>query len=262
MFMESSHINNTPTAVFYDQVINALGAQSPARCDGYRDSIDGEPVIVYYSDDFENEGMTLCGSFMFNLDKESDNLGFECNLYDDTGDIVGSGKNSCLSYEGAANSSDTAGCFYKLSDSISSVYTYYLTECLEEYNTKNGTNISIDTLKTMIENGQVDYMTFEKFQEDYDEIDYVMEDWECRYTFNEDDDEVSYRPMVNLINWVSDSLANGTFKKDFEKHFDLKYCIAYYLQMMVFLQVDNAGKNMMMDTWDGVKFYPRPYDMD
>lgn len=21
-------------------------------------------------------------------------------------------------------------------------------------------------------------------------------------------------------------------------------------------------KNMMMDTWDGVKFYPRPYDMD
>ena len=241
-FMESSHINNTPTAVFYNQVIDALGAQSPARRDGYRDSIDGEPVIVYYSDDFENEGMTLCGSFMFNLDKESDNLGFECNLYDDTGDIVGSGKNSCLSYEGAANSSDTAGCFYKLSDSISSVYTYYLTECLEEYNTKNGTNISIDTLKMMIENGQVDYMTFEEFQEDYDEIDYVMEDWECRYTFNEDDDEVSYRPMVDLINWVSDSVANGTFKEDFEKHFDLKYCIAYYLQMMVFLQVDNCGR--------------------
>ena len=241
-FMESSHINNTPTARFYDQVIDALGAKSPARRDGYRDSIDGEPVIVYYSDDFDNDGMTLCGSFMFNLDKESDNLGFECDLYDDNNNVIGNGKNSCLSYEGTANSSDTAGCFYKLSESILSVYNYYLNECLDKYNKENNTSITIDTLKTMIENGQVDYMTFNKFQEDYDEIDYVMSDWECRYSFNEDNDEVSYRPMVNLINWVSDSVKNGTFKKDFEKHFDLKYCIAYYLQMMVFLQVDNCGR--------------------
>jgi len=30
--------------------------------------------------------------------------------------------------------------------------------------------------------------------------------------------------------------------------------------MIVFAQVDNAGKNCMWDTWDGIKWYPRPYD--
>ena len=32
--------------------------------------------------------------------------------------------------------------------------------------------------------------------------------------------------------------------------------------MMFLAQADNAGKNSMWDTWDGVKFYVRPYDMD
>jgi hypothetical protein len=32
--------------------------------------------------------------------------------------------------------------------------------------------------------------------------------------------------------------------------------------MITFAQVDNAGKNCMWDTWDGVKWYPRPYDLD
>lgn len=52
------------------------------------------------------------------------------------------------------------------------------------------------------------------------------------------------------------------FKQDFGKYFSLEYCIAYYLQMMVFAQVDNAGKNAMYDTWGDGKLYPRPYDMD
>ena len=262
MFMEQSHINNTPTAVFYQTVIDALGGESPAKRDGYRDSIDGVPLIVYYTDDFEQNGLTLVGSYMFNLDKESDNLGFECNLYDEEGNIVGNGENTCVSYEGAANSSDTAGCFYKLSDSIASIYQSYVEECLTEYNQTNNTNLTKEEFQIKIDNGEVEVQTFEEFQQNYDEIDYVMEDWEARYSFNEDDDEVTYRPMVNLINWINDSLADGTFKRDFEQHFDLTYCLAYYLQMIVFLQVDNCGKNMMMDTWDSVKFYPRPYDMD
>jgi hypothetical protein len=32
--------------------------------------------------------------------------------------------------------------------------------------------------------------------------------------------------------------------------------------MMLFTQVDNAGKNAMFDTWGNGKLYPRPYDMD
>ena len=52
----------------------------------------------------------------------------------------------------------------------------------------------------------------------------------------------TYRPIVDLVNWVSNSIDNGTFKEDFDKHLDLDYMIAYYLQMHVFTQVDNCGK--------------------
>ena len=32
--------------------------------------------------------------------------------------------------------------------------------------------------------------------------------------------------------------------------------------MLIFTQVDNAGKNAMFDSWDSGLIYPRPYDMD
>jgi hypothetical protein len=80
-YMEQSHMNNTPTARFYDKVIEALGGESPARKDGYRDSIDGFPCIVYYNDDPDNSENILVGSFMFNIDKAGAELGFECDLY-------------------------------------------------------------------------------------------------------------------------------------------------------------------------------------
>ena len=56
-------------------------------------------------------------------------------------------------------------------------------------------------------------MNFVEFSASYDEIDYIMADFEARYSFNEDDDEATYKPMLDLVNWVSDSLKAGTFKK-------------------------------------------------
>ena len=270
MYMEQSHKNNTPTAKFYETVIDALGGQSPAKKDGYHDAIDGFPCIVYYNEGTVDENgkeseNILVGSFMFNLDKEAKELGFECDLYDESGNVIGSGKDSCISYEATANVSDTAGCFNKLAEAIENVYKYYIEDSYEEYVTEYGldkNNFTIEKFKEGIADGTISYMTFEEFVVEYDEIDYIMDDFEARYTFNEDDDEVTYRPMVNFVNWVSDSINAGTFKDEFNTHLDLTYTIAYYLQMQVFTQVDNCGKNSMWDTWDGVKFYPRPYDMD
>ena len=262
-YMEQSHMNNTPTARFFDQIVTYLGGESPARKEGYRDSIDGFPCIVYYNDGAEN---VLVGSFMFNIDKSGAELGFECDLYDEHGNIIGNGKNSCVSYEGTANASDTAGCFFKLEESINNVYQYYIENEYKEYLKESGLTsdrYSIDDFRRDIYDGLHEHvMSFDEFVADYDETDYIMADFEARYSFNEDDEKATYKPMIDLVNWVSDSIKAGTFKKDFEAHLDLKYMLAYYLQMMVFTQVDNCGKNCMWDTWDGVKFYPRPYDMD
>lgn len=236
-------MNNTPTAVFYDQVIEYLGGESPARKEDYRDSIDGFPCILYYDDgDGKN---VLVGSFMFNIDKSGAELGFECDLYDEDGEVIGNGKNSCVSYEGTANASDTAGCFYKLEESIESVYRYYVEDEYKKYLEEKGLTedkFTIDQFKKGIADGTIDCMNFVEFSASYDEIDYIMADFEARYSFNEDDDEATYKPMLDLVNWVSDSLKAGTFKKDFETHFDLKYMLAYFLQMQMFAQVDNCGK--------------------
>lgn len=270
-YMEESHKNNTPTATFYDKVWDALEAKSPSRKAGLRDSIDGFPFILYYNDDPDTAKDVFLGSFMWNLDKSSSMLGFEVDLVDDTGKVTGNSSTSCMSYEGSANASDTAGCFYKLEESIANVYKYYVEDSYQEYLTENGKTekeVTLDQFKAMIANGSVKYKTYEQFKADYNETDYVMNDFEIRYSWMEESnyegrtDEAEFAPMVGLVNWVAESVKNGTFKKDFEKHLNKKYMIAYYLQMQVFAQVDNCGKNCMWDTWDGTIFYPRPYDMD
>lgn len=279
-FMEQSHNNNTPTAVFYSQVVKELTGNdpskvSPARRDGYLDAIDGIPCIVYYNNDPQNEGDVLVGSFMFNVHKDGDQLGFECEMYDDDGNSLGECE-TCVSYEATANSSDTAGCFFTMEESIHNVYKYKVDEWYEAYlKSTNQTQMQLsrEQFQAMIDAGEVedteeiDYMTFEEFRESYSIYDYIGADFEPRYAYNEDDNEAMYRPMIDLVNWVSSCYPEGKldktkFEKEFDEHLSFEYCMAYFLQMMMFAQIDNCGKNSMFDTWDGKKFYPRPYDMD
>ena len=106
-----------------------------------------------------------------------------------------------------------------------------------------------------------------------DEYDYFASDYEMRYDWDdieEGGEEFwgnSTWGLKRMLDWVSDaSKTSGTnndrFRSEFGNYFYLKYVLIYYLQMMVFGQVDNAGKNSMWDTWDGLKWAPRPYDLD
>lgn len=283
-YMESSHLNNTPTAKFYNDLITILGGQSPAKANGYKDAIDGFPVIVYYTDDEQDTSkLTLVGSYMFNIDKKGKTLGFDAKVVDENGQSFTDEEgnpidNKCQSYEGTANASDTAGCFYKLSESIKNVYNYYVEDCYEEaymaYLKSHGlsaNSFSMDDFKATPEGKAVTYKTFDEFKESYSEYDYVSSDFEARYDYTgledkenptEHDLELGYGALRDMINGVSDAVNNNNFKAYFEEHFDFIYAAAYYLQMIVFGQVDNAGKNSMWDTWDGKKWYVRPYDMD
>lgn len=273
-YMEGSHLNNTPTAEFYNHLIDLLGGDSPAKANGYKDAIDGFPVIVYYTDDeTDSTKLTLVGSYMFNIDKAGKTLGFEIDS-----DVQGRTVDKMQSYEGVANSSDTAGCFYSLSESISHVYQYYVDDCYQaaylKYLEDNGLSSSTFTFEQYKETSDyanVKYMTFEEFEAEYSEYDYVLDDFEARFDYYEladmdnptdADYETALRPLIDLVNGVSTSAKNGTFKSWMNEHFDFTYALAYYLQMTVFGQVDNAGKNSMWDTWDGKYWYVRPYDMD
>lgn len=131
----------------------------------------------------------------------------------------------CLSYEVVANSDSTAGAFNKW--------------------TPDKTEI-IDGVVTPIS-----------------ELKYLQNDFELRYP-DEDDVGKDYGYIEHLkrvIDWVSDA-SDETFKAEFDQYFDREYTFRYYLLVIVFGMVDNLGKNMMLNTWDGNIWYPCFYDLD
>lgn len=189
----------------------------------------------------------------------------------------------CISYEGATNDDNSAAAFIPYEE-------HYKEHLLSEWG-KLG-----PTFKLSADESLHTYESFEDFYIDAkdgkvsgietesqhydalgDKIKYLEATLEPRFTYTDDDEldnklykteykdnfnELTYHQLIKTIEWVYSNCNNEkNFRKDFEKYFSLEYCIAYYLQMMVFTQVDNAGKNAMFDTWNG-KLYPRPYDMD
>lgn len=60
----------------------------------------------------------------------------------------------------------------------------------------------------------------------------------------------------------------AVFKRDLSKHFDLEYCLVYFLMTEIFMCYDSRGKNCMMASWGPLEmggdyiWYPIFYDID
>jgi surface protein len=103
-----------------------------------------------------------------------------------------------------------------------------------------------------------------------DELAYIKESFELRYP-DEDDvpegwgfmsiDGVDGGGLKTLIDWVDNS-TDEEFISEFEEHFHKDYTLRYFLLVMVLGMVDNLGKNMMLDSYDGKIWMPRFYDCD
>jgi hypothetical protein len=85
--MDSSHLNNTPTCNFYNNLVQSLISNesfttfngSPSAANGNLDAIMGFPIVLEISDSAANmsDAFINIGSFMLNVDKTGDSLGFE-----------------------------------------------------------------------------------------------------------------------------------------------------------------------------------------
>lgn len=73
-----------------------------------------------------------------------------------------------------------------------------------------------------------------------------------------------FKKLYRMWEWISksDAYSSEKYRNEFEQYFDLDYCMLYFVQLMIFAQTDNLGKNAMFDCWDGKHWYPRPYDLD
>lgn len=86
------------------------------------------------------------------------------------------------------------------------------------------------------------------------------EDFEARYP----DGGTNVDRLKALHNWVVSTIGNvDKFKAEFEQHFDLHYCLIYYVYTFVALMVDQRAKNMFLTYWaDTGKWQPWLYDND
>lgn len=106
------------------------------------------------------------------------------------------------------------------------------------------------------------------------EIEYLQSSFELRYPDEEDvGSDYGYLGMTvdgtfssdyglkRVIDFVGKS-TDEEFVANFEQYFNKQYTFRYYLLVMTLAMVDNLGKNMMLDTWDGKIWHPRFYDLD
>ena len=262
----------------------------------YRDAINGFSILVYYNDNDVGEDLNLregcydstsslevgadsdryAGTYMFNVDKEGKQLGFKIetstaqtikyNLGDspDTEKSFSCNQLPCISLEGSSNITyPGAAAFYTLEE-----YNAYGVEYDEKGNVIEKDTYSdeyeyikatldprytyTDEYTSSLSDAECKHLTFHKMKETIDWVSGIVN--YTREMTEEDVDAATYAKNLEIER-------RELFRSEFPKYFSLTYCLLYYLQMQVFAQVDNAGKNAMFDTWGG-KWYPRPYDMD
>ena len=279
-FMDSSHLNNTPTCNYYNNLIRNLIEHneitgSPSARNGMLDAIWGFPIVMEISDtaDDFSDIFTNIGSFMLNIDKTGNSLGFEIE--------EGGQKLECISFEGTSNDNEhgAAGRFdipdgVTLKDYTNTVGEVKENEIREDYQFVKDNVLKKKALDDFIEyEGQqvlvrnLPYVAWCLFLSDgleyrYPDSDIYKEKSDLLNKVMNVDDFIA---LYTMWWWVykSDTLTPSDYRDGFVQHFDLDYCMIYFINLMTYAQTDNLGKNAMFDYWVGDgKWYPRPYDLD
>ncbi|MGL5691887.1 MAG: CotH kinase family protein, partial [Bacteroidales bacterium] len=93
-----------------------------------------------------------------------------------------------------------------------------------------------------------------------DDYESVSRELELRFP-DEADTWKDHTLIRRLITWVKNS-SEAEFKAEFHKYLNKEFVIKYFVQVLTFGMIDNLGKNLMINTWDGLVWYPSFYDMD
>ena len=87
---------------------------------------------------------------------------------------------------------------------------------------------------------------------------YIAEQWEIR---NPKSPDANFQTKINAW-FASNALTGQAFKNAFETNHVLKNAIEFFLLAEFIQSPDMYTKNLILTSWDGVKFYFLPYDMD
>lgn len=292
-FMDSSHLNNTPTCTYYNALIQNLISGtagdpapfvgSPSARNGMLDAIVGFPIVLQISDTASSFGdiFTNIGSFMLNIDKTGDSLGFEV---EERGQQL-----KCISFEGTSNDNEhgAAGRFDIPEGTVLKDYTDGGTLTQQEIEEEITSDYNFVQSNIIGQKGPNDYVVYNgqtilaKEQPYVAWCIFLSDGLEYRYPdsdmYKEKNGKISkvmklsdFIKLYTMWWWVYKSddpnLSQSDYKTGFAQHFDVDYCKLYFINLMIYAQTDNLGKNAMFDYWSnnssGEKWYPRPYDLD
>lgn len=100
-----------------------------------------------------------------------------------------------------------------------------------------------------------------------------LDDFEARFP-DLDEPYQDYTALKRLTDWLASTTRWETdteeqkaaklqkFKNEFDEYLILDACVYYYLFTETFLMIDSRAKNMFPTTFDGIHWFPIPYDFD
>ena len=87
------------------------------------------------------------------------------------------------------------------------------------------------------------------------------QDFEIEYISDEDDDSWVLPSLTTMISAVMNS-TGANYKITCQDYIDIDSAIDYFIFTVMFGNSDGIGKNYLLDTYDGVKWYFNAYDLD
>lgn len=239
-----------------------------ARC---RRAIRGFGCVVFWKNTTTNE-VSFIGKYNFNDDKANENVfGFnsDVNPATECWEFCNNTSNRVIFketnfFDGEERSTDwVEGISYSINDIVVYKYPYK--------SLKNNNTIEPGTDETAWEKIPYKEEVMNDFEPRFPDLDETYTDYSAFYRMAKwvvSTDRGAVREggtiTIDEKGTVADTAENRLekFKTEFTKYFAKDAMLFYYIFTEIFLMLDNRAKNLFLTTFDGIKWFPVPYDFD
>lgn len=235
-FSDSSMTHNTGGAKLFNDLFKELDLLTPAqRIDGTkRASIDGFPIDIFAAETIDSEP-EYYGQYNFNHEKSNSGPLFGME------DVEGAEFDCPITFEFLNNMQKL--CLFQVDEDLD-------TQLENEFDDAWEFNYPKDLFWTQAKATKKDGDVCE---DKHKNAVKRLLTW-IRECIPAGADTVNYKDIS--------SFTSSKFKSEVSQYFDVNYLLSYYLFTDYFALVDQRAKNMLMRTWDGLKWYITYYDGD
>ena len=235
-YASSEQANNVILVDYYDELVRDYFMTPPQEEDErVRTAISGRPIVVFWENTTTGE-IKFQGQYNMNNDKSNENVfGFDNEKYP-----------MLECWEFSNNTSDRT--LFKKSEWEELAYDK---EKDEWYPAWMG---DFEARFPDLDDPYSDYTRFKRF------CDFIVSTDRRQATSNLLNPTVTYAGVEYFIDNEEYRLAK--FKAEFENYAVLDPFIFYYIYTEVFHLMDSRAKNLFLTSFDGIHWFPIPYDMD